>query len=49
MLPNFAYVRPESVEQAVEQLSSPTDRVFAGGSDLIGLPSRRMSSKPKRW
>jgi xanthine dehydrogenase YagS FAD-binding subunit len=36
MLPNFAYVRPESVEQAVEQLSSPTDRVFAGGSDLLG-------------
>jgi xanthine dehydrogenase YagS FAD-binding subunit len=36
MLPNFAYVRPESVEQAVEQLSSPTDRVYAGGSDLLG-------------
>lgn len=36
MLPNFAYVRPGSVKDAVDSLSSSGARVFAGGTDLIG-------------
>jgi xanthine dehydrogenase YagS FAD-binding subunit len=36
MLPNFAYARPGSIQEAVNQLSSSGARVFAGGTDLLG-------------
>ncbi len=36
MLPKFTYVRPDSLDEAVRQLSSDDTRVCAGGSDLIG-------------
>ncbi len=36
MLPNFSYVRPDSLNDAVRQLASPGARVHAGGSDLLG-------------
>ncbi len=36
MLPNFSYVRPGSLNDAVRQLASPGARLHAGGSDLLG-------------
>lgn len=36
MLPNFKYVRPGSIEDAVNHLSSEGARVHAGGTDLLG-------------
>ncbi len=36
MLPNFTYVRPGSIEDAVNHLSSEGARVHAGGTDLLG-------------
>ncbi|MBZ5589984.1 MAG: xanthine dehydrogenase family protein subunit M [Acidobacteriia bacterium] len=36
MLPNFNYVRPSSLADAVRQLSTPNARVHAGGTDLLG-------------
>ncbi len=36
MLPNFTYVRPGSLGEAVRQLASPGARIHAGGSDLLG-------------
>jgi xanthine dehydrogenase YagS FAD-binding subunit len=36
MLPNFAYVRPESIEEAIKHLSLDGARVHAGGTDLLG-------------
>jgi xanthine dehydrogenase YagS FAD-binding subunit len=36
MLPKFTYVRPNSLEEAVRQLSSDDSRICAGGSDLLG-------------
>jgi xanthine dehydrogenase YagS FAD-binding subunit len=36
MLSNFAYVRPTSLDETVEQLSKPGARLHAGGTDLIG-------------
>ena len=36
MLPNFNYIRPASLTEAVEQLSAPGARVHAGGTDLVG-------------
>jgi xanthine dehydrogenase YagS FAD-binding subunit len=36
MLPNFSYVRPKTVKDAVKQLSSDEAHVYAGGTDLIG-------------
>ncbi len=36
MLPNFAYVRPTSLDETVEQLAQPGVRLHAGGTDLIG-------------
>ncbi len=35
-MPNFTYVRPGSLREAIEQLSSPGARVHAGGTDLLG-------------
>jgi xanthine dehydrogenase YagS FAD-binding subunit len=36
MLPNFRYVRPRSLEDALKQLASPEARLHAGGTDLLG-------------
>lgn len=36
MLPNFSYVRAGSRKEALRQLSSPSARVLAGGTDLLG-------------
>ena len=36
MLPNFAYARPGSVQDALAQLSSSGARASAGGTDLLG-------------
>lgn len=36
MLPPFAYIRPGSIEAAVEQLSEAKSVVYAGGTDLLG-------------
>jgi xanthine dehydrogenase YagS FAD-binding subunit len=36
MFPNFAYVRPRTLEQAVEQLFAEGGRIHAGGTDLLG-------------
>ncbi|MBI5251249.1 MAG: xanthine dehydrogenase family protein subunit M [Desulfomonile tiedjei] len=36
MLPNFKYVRPGSVEEAIDHLTSEGARVHAGGTDLLG-------------
>ena len=35
-MPNFAYVRPKTLQEAVKHLSSPDSRVHAGGTDLLG-------------
>jgi xanthine dehydrogenase YagS FAD-binding subunit len=36
MLPNFAYVRPRTLEQAIGQLQGREDLIHAGGTDLLG-------------
>lgn len=36
MLPNFTYVRPSSLKEAIQELSSPEARLHAGGTDLLG-------------
>lgn len=36
MLPNFSYVRPSTIAEAVRHLSAPDARAHAGGTDLIG-------------
>ena len=35
-MPNFSYVRPKSLKEAVQQLSSQGARIHAGGTDLLG-------------
>jgi xanthine dehydrogenase YagS FAD-binding subunit len=36
MLPNFSYVRVDSLHDAIESSSSPDHRILAGGTDLLG-------------
>ncbi len=36
MLPNFTYVRPNTLAEAVKQLSTPGAKAHAGGTDLLG-------------
>lgn len=36
MLPNFSYVRPTTLAQAIGQAGEKGARVFAGGTDLLG-------------
>jgi xanthine dehydrogenase YagS FAD-binding subunit len=36
MLPNFGYVRPTSLDDALKQLASPGATLHAGGTDLLG-------------
>ena len=50
MLPNFSYVRPASVGEAIRELASPEARLHAGGTDLLGclrdglFPARKLVS-----
>ena len=46
MLPQFSYVRPDTVDQAVSHLKTDDAAVHAGGTDLLGcLRERIMSSR----
>ena len=36
MLPNFAYIRVRSLDEAIEHLSTEGARIHAGGTDLLG-------------
>jgi len=36
MLPNFTYVRPSSIDEAVRLAAAPGARIHAGGTDLLG-------------
>lgn len=36
MLPNFTYLRPASLKEAIKELASPDARLHAGGTDLLG-------------
>jgi xanthine dehydrogenase YagS FAD-binding subunit len=36
MLPNFSYIRPASLGEALDQLAAPGARAHAGGTDLLG-------------
>ena len=36
MIPNFTFVRPKSMKEAVDLLSKPGARAHAGGTDLLG-------------
>ncbi len=36
LMPNFTYVKPKSMKEAIAQLSSKGARVHAGGTDLLG-------------
>lgn len=47
MLPNFSYVRARSLDDALEQLSSPEARIFAGGTDLLGCLRDQVFSADK--
>ena len=35
-MPNFAYIQPKSIQEAIKQLSFKGARVHAGGTDLLG-------------
>jgi len=47
MLPNFSYVRPKSLKDAVKQLSSEGSGVLAGGTDLLGCLRDRVFETKK--
>jgi xanthine dehydrogenase YagS FAD-binding subunit len=36
MLPNFSYVRPNTLAEAIRQLGTPQAKAHAGGTDLVG-------------
>lgn len=36
LMPNFAYVRPKTIQEAIKHLSSDSSRIHAGGTDLLG-------------
>ncbi len=36
LMPNFAYVRPRSIKETIQHLSSDGVRIHAGGTDLLG-------------
>lgn len=46
MLPNFSYIRPAGLSEAVEQLSTPGARAHAGGTDLVGCLRDRVFDAP---
>lgn len=47
MLPSFAYVRPRSIDEAVEHLREPGARLHAGGTDLLGCLHDRVFDAAK--
>jgi xanthine dehydrogenase YagS FAD-binding subunit len=47
MLPSFSYVRAESLDDAIRQLSAGDARVHAGGSDLLGCLRDGVFQTPK--
>ncbi len=47
MLPNFAYVRARTVEEALEHLGGEDTRVHAGGTDLLGCLRDRVFAADK--
>jgi xanthine dehydrogenase YagS FAD-binding subunit len=47
MLPNFNYVRVNTVTEAVRQLTAPGARVHAGGTDLLGCLRDRVFTADK--
>ncbi len=46
MLPNFAYVRPTNLGDAVQHLADGTARAHAGGTDLLGCLRERVFEAP---
>jgi xanthine dehydrogenase YagS FAD-binding subunit len=46
MVPNFNYIRPATLSEAVERLSSPGARAHAGGTDLLGCLRDRVCDAP---
>lgn len=47
MLPTFAYIRPESMREALEHLAEGDARVHAGGTDLLGCLRDGVFEAPK--
>jgi len=47
MLPQFAYIRPRTEREALEQLTSPEARIHAGGTDLLGCLRDRVFEADK--
>jgi xanthine dehydrogenase YagS FAD-binding subunit len=47
MLPNFSYVRPESLREVHRQLSAEGARIHAGGTDLLGCLHDRVFGADK--
>src|SRR5512139_3144288 len=47
MLPNFSYVRAKSLDEALDQLSSPETKILAGGTDLLGCLRDQVLSADK--
>ncbi len=47
MLPQFSYIRPETVEQAVSNLDAENVAVHAGGTDLLGCLRDRIITSEK--
>jgi xanthine dehydrogenase YagS FAD-binding subunit len=42
MLPNFSYIRPASLTEALDHLSAPGAHAHAGGTDLLGCLRERV-------
>jgi xanthine dehydrogenase YagS FAD-binding subunit len=47
MLPQFAYIRPQSLKEAVGQLAEEGARLHAGGTDLLGCLREAIFEAPK--
>lgn len=47
MVPNFSYVRPDSLQNAVKQLGTPGAFVHAGGTDLMGTLREHITKAEK--
>jgi xanthine dehydrogenase YagS FAD-binding subunit len=47
MIPKFDYVRPDSLRQAIKQLTASGTRIHAGGTDLLGSLRDRVFTAEK--